>query len=135
MGAVQGQITSGASSISQAAALAALTGDRAVIDIRRKALLARRDRVVAGLNAIPGFDCPSPDGAFYVFPRITGAMQAKGFATDAAFCEWLLETVGVAIVPGRAFGLPGHARLSFAYADADLDEGIARIKAAMESGA
>ena len=90
---------------------------------------------MAGLNAVPGFECPSPDGAFYVFPRITGAMQAKGFATDAAFCEWLLESAGVAIVPGRAFGLPGHARLSFAYADKDLDEGIARIKAAMESRA
>ena len=135
MGAVQGQITSGASSISQAAAVAALTGDRSLIDTRREALRARRDRVVAGLNAVPGFECPSPDGAFYVFPRITGAMQAKGFATDAAFCEWLLESAGVAIVPGRAFGLPGHARLSFAYADKDLDEGIARIKAAMESRA
>ena len=132
MGAVQGQITSGACSIAQAAALAALTGDPALIDERRTALRARRDRVVAGLNAVPGIDCPSPDGAFYVFPNVTGAMAAKGFATDAALCEWLLETAGVAIVPGRAFGLPGHARLSFAYADQDLDDGIARIKLAME---
>ncbi|HMS96917.1 MAG TPA: pyridoxal phosphate-dependent aminotransferase [Tabrizicola sp.] len=132
MGAVQGQITSGACSIAQAAALAALTGDPALIDERRTALRARRDRVVAGLNAVPGIDCPSPDGAFYVFPNVTGAMAAKGFATDAALCEWLLETAGVAIVPGQAFGLPGHARLSFAYADQDLDDGIARIKLAME---
>lgn len=131
MGAVQGQITSGACSIAQAAAVAALTGDKALIEERREALRARRDRVVAGLNAVPGIECPSPDGAFYVFPRITEAMAARGFATDAALCEWLLETAGVAIVPGRAFGLPGHARLSFSYADHELDQGIARIAAAL----
>ena len=131
MGAVQGQVTSGASSISQAAAVAALAGDRGPIDTRREALRARRDRVVAALNAVPGFDCPSPDGAFYVFPCVTGAMAARGFDTDAALCDWLLETAGVAIVPGRAFGLPGHARLSFAYADAELTAGIARIAAAL----
>lgn len=131
MVAVQGQVTSGACSVAQAAAVAALTGDPALISTRREALRARRDRVVAGLNAIPGFDCPCPDGAFYVFPRITGAMQACGFTTDAAFCDWLLETAGVAIVPGRAFGLPGHARLSFAYSDQELDDGVARIAAAL----
>jgi aspartate aminotransferase len=58
-------------------------------------------------------------------------MAAKGFATDAALCAWLLDTAGVAIVPGRAFGLPGHARLSFAYADAELDAGVSRIAAAL----
>lgn len=131
MGAVQGQVTSGACSIAQAAAVAALTGDKALIEERRTALRSRRDRVVAGLNAVPGVVCPSPDGAFYVFPEITGAMAAKGFATDAALCDWLLETAGVAIVPGRAFGLPGHARLSFAYADAELDAGVARIATAL----
>lgn len=133
MGAVQGQVTSGACSIAQAAAVAALTGDKALIEERRAALRGRRDRVVAGLNAVPGLVCPSPDGAFYVFPQVTGAMVAKGFATDAALCEWLLETAGVAIVPGRAFGLPGHARLSFAYADAELDAGVSRIAAALEA--
>ncbi|MBL9046156.1 MAG: aminotransferase class I/II-fold pyridoxal phosphate-dependent enzyme, partial [Tabrizicola sp.] len=131
MGAVQGQITSGACSIAQAAAVAALTGDRALVEERRQALRARRDRVVAGLNAVPGIDCPSPDGAFYVFPKVTGAMAAQGFATDAALCDWLLETAAVAIVPGRAFGLPGHARLSFSYSDIELDQGIARIAAAL----
>lgn len=131
MGAVQGQITSGACSIAQAAAVAALTMGREVIETRRAALLARRDRVVATLNAIQGIECPSPEGAFYVFPRITGAMSALGHATDAALCEWLLETAGVAIVPGRAFGLHGHARLSFAYSDQELDKGLARIGAAL----
>lgn len=134
MGAVQGQVTSGACSISQAAALAALTGDQGLLDTRRAVLAARRDRVVAALNAMPGVECPLPDGAFYVFPRITGAMAAMGHASDAAFCDWLLHTAGVALVPGRAFGLPGHLRLSFAYADQDLTMGLSRMAAALQRG-
>lgn len=133
MGAVQGQITSGACSIAQAAALAALTGDQTLLETRRSALIARRDKVVTALNAIPGIKCPSPDGAFYAFPNIEGAMQAGGFATDAGFCAWLLDEAGVAIVPGRAFGLPGHARLSFAYSDTELDAGLKRIASAVAS--
>lgn len=132
MGTVQGQVTSGASSVSQAAALAALTGDQSLLSTRREDWRNRRDRVVASLNAIPGIDCPTPDGAFYVFPRITAAMAATGRATDADFCRWLLQDHGVALVPGRAFGLPGHLRLSFAYSDADLDKGLSRIAAALE---
>lgn len=133
MGTVQGQVTSGASSISQAAALAALTGDQSLLDSRRAEWRGRRDRVVAALNALPGIDCPVPDGAFYVFPRITGAMAATGHATDADFCHWLLHDQGVALVPGRAFGLPGHLRLSFAYSDVDLTKGLSRIAAALEA--
>lgn len=133
MGAVQGQITSGACSIAQAAALAALTGDQTLLETRRSALLARRDKVVTALNATPGIKCPSPDGAFYAFPNIEGAMQAGGFATDAEFCAWLLDEAGVAIVPGRAFGLPGHVRLSFAYSDTELDAGLKRIASAVAS--
>ena len=131
MGSVQGQITSGACSIAQAAALAALTGDQGLLATRLVAMRARRDRVVAGLNAMPGVRCPAPDGAFYVFPDITGAIAAGGFASDAELCAWLLDEAGVAIVPGRAFGLPGHARLSFAYAEADLEAGIGRIHTAL----
>ncbi|MDZ4055236.1 MAG: pyridoxal phosphate-dependent aminotransferase [Phenylobacterium sp.] len=133
MGTVQGQVTSGASSVSQAAALAALTGDQSLLDTRRKAWRVRRDRVVDALNALPGIDCPLPDGAFYVFPRITAAMEATGHPTDAAFCRWLLHDHGIALVPGRAFGLPGHLRLSFAYSDADLTRGLSRIAAALET--
>jgi len=131
MGAVQGQVTSGACSIAQAAALAALTGEQDLLDTRRVAMQARRDVVVARLNAIPGVECPLPDGAFYAFPRIAGAMAACGFGTDAEFCAWLLKEGGVAIVPGRAFGLAGHARLSFAYSEADLEAGLTRIEAAI----
>ncbi len=132
MGAVQGQITSGACSISQAAALAALTGDQALLGDRLQRLRQRRDKVVAALNALPGVHCPTPDGAFYVFPNIAGAMEMGGYASDADLCSALLDEAGVAIVPGRAFGLPGHARLSFAYADAELDAGLDRMSAHMK---
>ncbi|WP_377833249.1 pyridoxal phosphate-dependent aminotransferase [Acidimangrovimonas pyrenivorans] len=134
MGAVQGQVTSGASSVSQAAALAALTGDQGLLDTRRAALRARRDRVVAALNALPGVTCAAPDGAFYAFPDITGAMERLGAESDAAFCKLVLDRAGLAIVPGRAFGLPGHARLSFAYSDADLDAGLDRLSAVLAPG-
>lgn len=132
MATVQGQITSGACSIAQAASLAALTGPQDLIAKRRDALRARRDRVTAALNAIPGIDCAAPDGAFYVFPRITDAIAARGHADDAAFCDWLLADHGVALVPGRAFGLAGHLRLSFAYSDDDLSAGLSRMATALQ---
>lgn len=127
MTAVQGQVTSGGSSISQAAAVAALTGDQSLLAERNAAMKARRDRVVAALAAMPGVSCLVPDGAFYAFPNIEGAIKAGGFEEDGAFCKALLEAEALALVPGRAFGMPGHLRLSFAYADALLDEGLARM--------
>ncbi|WP_040618184.1 pyridoxal phosphate-dependent aminotransferase [Roseovarius nubinhibens] len=127
MTAVQGQVTSGGSSISQAAAVAALTGDQSLLAERNAAMKARRDRVVAALDAMPGVSCLVPDGAFYAFPNIEGAIKAGGFDEDGVFCKALLEAEALALVPGRAFGMPGHLRLSFAYADALLDEGLARM--------
>lgn len=119
MTVVQGQSTSGASSVSQAGALAALQGDRTLLASRCATYRERRDRVVGALSAMPGITCKVPAGAFYVFPACP--------ADDGAFCAALLDEAGVAVVPGRAFGMPGHFRLSFAYSDADLDEGLARI--------
>jgi len=87
--------------------------------------LARRDLVVAGLNAA-GLECASPDGAFYVFPKTPARMPV-----DHDFCHHLLDTAGVALVPGRAFGMSGHLRLSFAYARQSLEEGLARIARAV----
>lgn len=133
MTAVQGQSTSGACTVSQAAALAALTGDRALLDDRRAAFRDRRDRVVAALNAMPGLSCLEPDGAFYAFPSCS-ALLGDG-RSDGDFCAALLEQAGVAVVPGRAFGLPGHFRLSFAYSDAELDDGLARIRTVIETEA
>lgn len=134
MVAVQGQITSGACSIAQSAALAALTGDPALLDERRETLRARRDRVVSLLNEMPGLDCPIPDGAFYVFPSCADLLSEAGgqFESDADFCTWLLDVAGVAIVPGRAFGLPRHVRLSFAYSDDELKSGLSRMGEALE---
>ncbi|MBW4983602.1 pyridoxal phosphate-dependent aminotransferase [Mameliella sp. CS4] len=135
--AVQGQITSGACSISQAAALEAVTGDQAHIAERLAAFRDRRDFVVQALNTIPGITCPEPDGAFYVFPSceaVLGQRTPDGtlLETDADFCAYVLAATGLAIVPGRAFGLPGHFRLSYAYARADLEDGCARLNRAVQ---
>lgn len=123
MVAVQGQITSGACSIAQAAALAAITGPQDLLGERLAELRARRDLVVKGLNAA-GLECTVPDGAFYVFPSCPDKMPV-----DHEFCRHLLDQAGVALVPGRAFGMPGHLRLSFAYSSENLKEGLRRIAA------
>ena len=132
MNAIQGQATSGASSISQAAAVAALNGPQELVGERRAAFSARRDRIVAKLNACEGINCLMPDGAFYVFPGCEGVYgkttpDGKLLETDADFCSYLLDSEGVAVVPGRAFGTPGHFRISYAYAQKDLDEACTRI--------
>ena len=131
MAAVQGQFTSGACSVAQAAALAALKGDRSFLLERRALMQARRDRLVAGLNALPGVSCASPDGAFYAFADLRGAIGLGGFRDEAQLCARLLETVGLVIVPGRAFGVPGHARLTFAYADDVLDAALDKFAAGL----
>lgn len=133
MAAVQGQVTSGACSISQAAAVAALKLDHSILEARQKVFAERRAFVVDALNQIDGITCEAPDGAFYVFPEITELMKIGGFASDADLCQWILKTAGVAIVPGRAFGLPGHARLSFAYSKTDLEAALSRIAAAVKT--
>lgn len=132
MVAVQGQITSGASSVSQAAALAALTGDQQLLAERNDDFRARRDMVQGALNATGLIRCGSADGAFYLFPDCTatfGKVTPAGvrIEKDADFCRALLETEGVALVPGRAFGVPGHFRLSYAYSRASLSEACKRI--------
>jgi aspartate aminotransferase len=92
----------------------------------------RRDLVVAAMQAIPGLTCSVPDGAFYVFPgceALLGRMSPKGrrIETDLDLCIYFLEEAGVALVPGSAFELPGHFRISYAAADAALAEGMKRI--------
>ncbi|MCB2135251.1 MAG: pyridoxal phosphate-dependent aminotransferase [Rhodobacteraceae bacterium] len=132
MVAVQSQITSGASSVSQAAAMAALEGDQQLLAEHCDDFRERRDMMVAALNSAGVLDCPSADGAFYLFPgcaRAFGKTTGKGrrIETDADFCEALLEEEGVALVPGRAFGTPGYVRLSYAYSRASLQEAATRI--------
>lgn len=130
--AVQGQITSGASSVSQAAALAALNGDQQLLAERNDDFRSRRDMVQAALNATGLIRCGSADGAFYLFPDCTAAFGKKTpdgtrIEKDADFCAALLKIEGVALVPGRAFGVPGHFRLSYAYSRASLTEACKRI--------
>ncbi|MEO1952846.1 aminotransferase class I/II-fold pyridoxal phosphate-dependent enzyme, partial [Thioclava sp.] len=134
---VQSQSTSNPCSISQWAAVEALNGPQDFIDTFRTAFKRRRDLVVAGLNACPGISCPTPEGAFYVYPSIAdciGKTSAGGrkIESDEDFANALLEENNVAVVFGAAFGLSPNFRISYATSDAALTEACARIKAFCE---
>ena len=125
---LQGQSTSNPCSISQYAALAALTGDQACVAEMAAAFRQRHDRLVDALNALPGFECLPGDGAFYAFPDVSGAIAAlDSVDDDTGFAEYLLDQAGVAVVPGTAFGAPGHVRLSYACSLDTLEEAVRRI--------
>ena len=129
---VQATATSGVSSIGQAAAVAALTGPQDCLAPRAAAYQARRDVVVAALNQIPGLDCHSPNGAFYVFPAITGCLGKTTKAgvrltCDRDFATALLNEAYVGVVQGAAFSAPGHIRISTATSEAVLATACARI--------
>ena len=135
---VQGQSVSHTSSVTQAAATAALDGPMDFLPPFVAAYRRRRDLVVDAMRAIEGIECAVPDGAFYVFPgcqALLGRTSPKGrkIATDLDLCMYFLEDAGVALVPGSAFELPGHFRISYAASDAELAEGMKRIAAACAS--
>ncbi|RBP94847.1 aspartate aminotransferase [Rhodobacter sp. 140A] len=137
MGKVQSQSTSNPCSISQYAAVEALNGPQDYVSESRKAFERRRDLVVAALNTCPGITCPTPEGAFYVYPSIEGCIgkTSTGGVTienDEAFAAALLEEAGVAVVFGAAFGLSPNFRISYATSDRALTEACARIKAFCE---
>ncbi len=134
MVAIQGQSTSGACSISQAAAVAAFTGPQDVLAERCDELRKRRDFVAGCLNDIALLSRQTPGGAFYVFPSCTGTFglvtpDGDTIKSDGDFCRYILRDALVALVPGCAFGLPGYFRLSYAYSSDDLTEGCRRIAA------
>jgi aspartate aminotransferase len=133
MTALQSQSTTNACSISQAAATAALRGNQDYIPRACAAFRHRHDFVLAELNAIPSVHCVPGEGAFYLFPSIAEAIASKHCRSDVEFCERLLDETGVALVPGTAFGSPGHMRISFAAADSTLREALARIRRFIES--
>ncbi|WP_245153733.1 aminotransferase class I/II-fold pyridoxal phosphate-dependent enzyme [Allopusillimonas ginsengisoli] len=117
------QTTSCASEISQEAAAAALSGDQSCVRETTTLYQARRDVMVELLNKIPGVACATPGGAFYVFPNIQGLLgtitpQGKTLSSDLDVVHYFLDTAGVAVLDGTAYGVPGHIRLSFA---TDLD--------------
>lgn len=128
MTTVQSQSTSNASSVSQAAATAALTGDQSVVQEMRDAYRERHEILVSGLNSIDGVECRHSEGTFYALPSIEGALARLGVPDDVALATRLLEDEGVACVPGTAFGAPGHLRFSFACSTNDLEEGLERLK-------
>lgn len=132
MGKLQSQSTSCATSFAQYGALEALELPDAEVDAMRQIFKRRRDLIVEGLNALDGCTCPTPGGAFYVFPDFSEfASKGKRFADDFEFADYLLEEARVAVVPGSAFGAPGHVRLSYATSDDLITEGIARIAEAL----
>jgi len=133
MGKLQGQSASNTSSISQAAAIAALNGPQDSVAAMRQAFARRRQMVVSMLNQAAGLRCHQPDGTFHVFPDLRetlGRTSAGGAAiiTDTDFVAALLAKHGVAVVPGSALLGPGHFRLSYAAADDTLREACARIR-------
>jgi len=129
---IQSQSTSNPCSISMAATVAALNGDQSFLTTRNAAFKVRRDLVVAGLNAIPGLHCPTPQGAFYVYPDCAGLIgrttpDGKLLADDGDVATYLLDAEGVAVVHGAAFGGSPAFRISYATSDAALTEACARI--------
>jgi aspartate aminotransferase len=132
MGVIQSQSTSNPSSVGQAAAVAALTGDLSFLPGRNAVYRERRDLVVDALNRAPGLRCHRPEGAFYVYPSCAGAIgrrTAMGatIETSADFAARLLEDEGVAVVHGTAFGMDPYFRISYATGTALLEEACARI--------
>ncbi len=132
MSVIQSQSTSNPSSIAQKAATAALLGDQSCVAEMNEAYKKRHDLVVAGLNAIPGISCLPGAGTFYAFADVSKAMAKLGHKDDNQFAEYLLHTVGVAVVAGSSFGAPGHMRISFATSNELLIKALDRIAKACQ---
>lgn len=129
---IQSQSTSNPTSISQVAAEEALNGDQGCIDTMMVEFKKRHDYVVAELNSIDGIECLPTDGTFYVFPNVEKLLsRLDGINDDLEFAEFLIEKAGVALVPGSAFGCPGHIRISIATSMANLENALLRIKQAV----
>jgi len=128
MTTIQSQSTSNPCSISQIAAQKALQGDQRPVERMVSAFKERHDFVIDFLNTIPGFKCLPAEGAFYAFPQVLNAINRLKMANDIEFSEFLLNTTGVAVVPGSAFGAPGYLRISFATSLENLKEALTRIK-------
>lgn len=135
---IQGQFTSAPSSISQKAGVAALEMDPAPVDDMVAAFRHRRDVVLEQLREVDGLKCPTPEGAFYLYPDVsaffgTETPDGEPIENSEALCFYLLEEHHVALVPGTAFGAPNGLRLSYASSMKDLETGVERIKAGLAS--
>ena len=129
---LQSHATSNVANVSQAAAIAALTGDLSAVATMREAFDRRRQTIVSMLREIPGVACPEPQGAFYVYPSVKGLLgrpiAGRTAETSVELAELILEEAEVAVVPGEAFGTPGYLRMSYALGDDDLVEGVGRMQ-------
>ena len=130
---LQSHATSNVANISQIAALAAVSGSLDAVEEMKVAFDRRRLLIVDMLSAIPGIECPMPEGAFYAYPSVKGALgkQIRGHrpSSSAELAAVILDEAEVAVVPGEAFGTPGYLRLSYATSDDNITEGISRIAA------
>jgi aspartate aminotransferase len=128
---LQSHATSNVANVSQAAALAAVSGDLSAVARMREAFDRRRQTMVRMLNDIPGVVCPEPKGAFYAYPSVKGLLgkelRGRRPQTSVELAALILEEAEVALVPGEAFGTPGYFRLSYALGDEDLAEGVGRV--------
>ena len=129
---IEGQTTSNITSVTQKAALAAVSGSQEPVRVMRDEFRRRRDRVHALLTANPGVRCIKPKGAFYLFPNITGLLT-EAVPTSADFAQRLLEQEHVVVTPGEAFDAPGYIRLSYATSMPQLEDGAARLLRFAES--
>lgn len=130
---LQSHATSNVANVSQVAALAAVSGGLEAVEEMKVAFDRRRHLIVEMLNAIPGVECPTPEGAFYVYPSVKGLLgkQIRGArpSSSSELAALILDEVEVAVVPGEAFGTPGYLRLSYATSDANITEGVQRMAA------
>ncbi len=130
---LQSHLTSNVGNVSQHAALAAVSGDLEAVAAMREAFDRRRRTMVSALAAVPGVECPLPQGAFYAYPSVHGVLgrtiRGRRVTTSAELAELVLEEAEVAVVPGEAFGPSGYLRLSYALGDEALAEGVGRLAA------
>lgn len=136
MATLQGQSTTNAAAVCQAAALAAIEGPVDEIEAMRLEFDKRRKYMVGALRAMPGVSCIEPKGAFYAFPDVSAfigrqAPQGRRIEDDLSLCQYLIEEAKVALVPGSAFFAPGFVRLSYATAQANIEKGLARMAVAL----
>jgi aspartate aminotransferase len=128
---LQSQTTTSIATVAQLAALAAVSGGKQHVAEMRAQYEQRRDRLVAGLSAIPGLKCNVPRGAFYAFVDVRGwlgkAARGVSLEDDVQLANWLLDHARLAVVPGAAFGAPGFLRLSYAASQAELDAAVERL--------
>jgi aspartate aminotransferase len=132
MATIQGQSTTHAASVAQAASIAALEGPTDELEKMRVEFDKRRKVMVSRLREIPGVKCVEPKGAFYAFPDLSAFIgkktpEGKKLENDVQLCEWLLEAAKVAVVMGSAFGAPGFVRLSYATSMKNIEEGVRRM--------